>query len=435
MSPDSLYQYQQSLSGKLTDWHPAIMSKVWSFSNIVVQGPSGMLILQNLFLYSALYILSREFRDVKYKFFVISIGLLPWILNISGVIWKDVQLAFSLLLLFSLIKLPRNRSWYFFFAVLVFYSIQLRHNGFIAFIPLFYLVLKPLIPNLRTAIIILVSIFVTLGTFTFSTKFTNEVFSVKKAEMLYYYDDLTYFSLLEGRSLLPTVPLQHIKACALDARGGYPGYAIDFCMRTITNRGDVDPKFINNSLQKIWIQEIIQHPIAYLKLRLYMFNAILRAPGFEPYYVSNEGIVPNEFNIVANDNFLVDARQSYLRFVLSFFDFVYRYAFWLFIGLVQLMILKTQKKLPRKDFQVGLTLSGLLYLLPYFLLNATDYRYGYWTALSLTVSLSISLFYRSHFHLPLKSTSRYLIGLGTLVVGFVLYNYSKIFIYDISYLL
>ena len=435
MSPDSLYQYQQSLSGNFTDWHPAIMSKIWSFSNLIIQGPSGMLILQNAFLYSALLILSKNFNEMKEKYLLISIGLLPWILNISGVIWKDVQFAFSLLLLFSMLKLQRNRSWYFFFAVIVFYSIQLRHNGFIAFIPLFFMAIKYEAKNFKILTTVFISIVITLGAFTFSTKITNEIFSVKKTEMIYYGDDLTYFSLLEGRSLIPTVPLEHIKACALDSRGGFAGYAIDFCMRTITNRGDLDPKYVNNSLQKIWIQEIIQHPIAYLKLRLYMFNAILRAPGVEPYYVSNEGIVPNEFNIKASENFAVDARQALLRFVLTFFDFVYRYAFWLFIGLVQLIYLNTQKRLPHKDLQIALTSSGLLYLLPYFFLNATDYRYGFWTALSITVSIAISFIVRSFFHLPLKRSSLKLLILSTLFISFVLFNYSKLFTYDIGYLL
>lgn len=435
MSPDSLYQYQQSLSNELTDWHPAIMSKVWSIANLILQGPSGMLILQNLFLYSSLFILSKNFTELRYRYAIISIGFLPWILNISGVIWKDVQLAFSLLLLFSMLKLPRSRLWYVFFTLLAFYSIQLRHNGFVAFIPLFFLLLIPVKDKLKSFGIVVISILLTLSAFTLSTKVTNEAFSVKKSEMIYYFDDLAYFSLVEGRSLIPTVPLEDIKTCAFDARGGFPGYGIDFCLRVLANRVDLDPKYLNNSLQKIWIQEIIQHPIAYIKLRMYMFNGILRAPGIQPYYVSNEGIVPNEFNIKASDNILVDARQSYIRFILQFFDFVYRYAFWLFLGLVQLMFLKTQKNIRDKDLQVGLTLSGLFYLFPYLILNATDYRYGYWTALSITVSICLTGIHTASFRSRLTPISRNLVGLGTLALAFLLFNYTKIFIYDIAYLL
>jgi hypothetical protein len=102
MSIDSLYQYQQSKTMEFTDHHPPIMAGVWSLLNYIFSGPQGLLFFHLILFWSAILILFKNFRDKHNAYIVIFICYLPWILNFIGVLWKDIGMAFSLLLFFSL---------------------------------------------------------------------------------------------------------------------------------------------------------------------------------------------------------------------------------------------------------------------------------------------------------------------------------------------
>src|SRR5438270_9612044 len=48
MSSDSLDQYTQGRTGMFNDWHPPVMSYLWSLMDKVIPGPAGMLIFNNV---------------------------------------------------------------------------------------------------------------------------------------------------------------------------------------------------------------------------------------------------------------------------------------------------------------------------------------------------------------------------------------------------
>jgi hypothetical protein len=94
MSPDTIDQYQQSLSHNYNSHHPPLMAMLWSLFNYIYQGPQTMLLLQLTFLWGGVLLLYYSDIQNKYRFLYFLIPLLPNILSQSGTIWKDV--GFSL---------------------------------------------------------------------------------------------------------------------------------------------------------------------------------------------------------------------------------------------------------------------------------------------------------------------------------------------------
>ena len=101
MSPDSISQLVQAESGYFSDWHPPVLALLWR-TLILTTGHVGALLgLQTLVEWAALFglalLVHRETASRGASLAVLGIGLLPFVLGISGVIWKDVHLAFALL--------------------------------------------------------------------------------------------------------------------------------------------------------------------------------------------------------------------------------------------------------------------------------------------------------------------------------------------------
>ena len=98
MSRDSFIQYSQANSGYYQDWHPPIMALVWRIILLIFPFQTGMLILQCLLLFIGLSILIKNTKTSIGRYLFLAMPFYPWIFGISGVIWKDIQLAFTLLI-------------------------------------------------------------------------------------------------------------------------------------------------------------------------------------------------------------------------------------------------------------------------------------------------------------------------------------------------
>src|ERR1700676_2491531 len=99
MSVDSIEQYIQAATHRYNDHHPPIMAWVWSWTNRVVVGPGGMLIFHLVLMWTGLWLIAEgaRARRVRHTWLVPFVGVLPFVANIAGVIWKDVGMAYALL--------------------------------------------------------------------------------------------------------------------------------------------------------------------------------------------------------------------------------------------------------------------------------------------------------------------------------------------------
>ena len=160
MSPDSISHLEQATGvAHLTDWHPPVMTRLWGFLIRVTGHISSMLIFQLMLLVAAMFMLSiivyRHTRNRVWALSIYMILLLPNIVNIAGVIWKDVQMAFSLtlavLLIWFIISSKKSLGRVAMYGIvgltllLILYAGILRHNALFAVLPILFV-----LPSLLT---------------------------------------------------------------------------------------------------------------------------------------------------------------------------------------------------------------------------------------------------------------------------------------------
>src|SRR5215831_20079259 len=112
MSTDSIEQYTQAALARYNDHHPPIMALLWSWTNRVVTGPGGMLVVHLALLWGGLWAIAESARrsGLRHAWLIVPIGVLPWIASIAGVIWKDVGMAYALLCAGGLVALARTSA-------------------------------------------------------------------------------------------------------------------------------------------------------------------------------------------------------------------------------------------------------------------------------------------------------------------------------------
>ena len=104
MSEDSLEQYKQAQTLKFADGHPPVMAWLWSKLNFILDGPQSLLFLHLGLLWTGLYIWCRNAGENRAAGWFVLLGAAPWVANFQGVLWKDMGMAFSLLLALGLLS-------------------------------------------------------------------------------------------------------------------------------------------------------------------------------------------------------------------------------------------------------------------------------------------------------------------------------------------
>ncbi|UUZ52760.1 hypothetical protein LP419_26560 [Massilia sp. H-1] len=83
MSPDSFMQFEQARTLRFTDWHPPLMSALWSLLDRFSPGPGPMLLFQLSLLWLGLGLWCWHYRQRPLAWLLPLIGLLPWVLNFA----------------------------------------------------------------------------------------------------------------------------------------------------------------------------------------------------------------------------------------------------------------------------------------------------------------------------------------------------------------
>jgi hypothetical protein len=144
---DSLKQLRQALTGEFGDFHPPIISGLWSVLIRATGEPGSLLIFQIAFLAIGLLIWMRYFSQVSLAatcLFLVVVAWNPIVTSWAGVFCKDSPMAFALLAGFALaafLTAGSKRPWTLLAAILLLatYALGARWNALAAVLPLFYL--------------------------------------------------------------------------------------------------------------------------------------------------------------------------------------------------------------------------------------------------------------------------------------------------------
>lgn len=384
MSSDSIYQYKQALSVSFTDHHPAMMSIWWAVLLTIHKSPIVLLIFHLSMLWIALGLFARKYKNN----YILLIGLLPFVINFSAVLWKDVGLAYSwFLALAILLCLEGSTKNRIFFLLLLFYGAAVRPNALAAILPIlmyffiykckFRLIVSGFFSLVTVAIFILVNNFI-----TYDVLDTTKMQAGPKIIMAH---DLSGISKITNHNYFPTdinelydvekIILRYDPATIQSVFSGpRPNFSYG--------------KMEISTLFESWKTAIIANPQLYIQLRWKNFKALLRLGESEGFYlwVNPKHAKYAKLGVEYQTNILYKVVHEYV--MLFERSFLFKGWFWLSLSIILTLFWKIDK------LSSTLGLSSSFYILPYFFIGQSpDFRYIYLSVILVSIGVLSLLFY------------------------------------------
>jgi hypothetical protein len=321
MSPDSLAQYQQSLTFEFSDWHPPTFAFVWAIFNSIYPSPQWMLFIQVGGYWLILYLLMTSNDSIIYGLLLPTLLFIsPMMVGLIGVIWKDVHLAVAWGLAFTIVYYFVVRStpipWFALIAslALFIYGSLIRHNAFVATAPflIYLLVGRPYLRTIPRTMFAYVAIaIVTFASLSLSTEF---LYHAKRTNVFLTLPvfDWAGITVHSGANQFPIQfnagELEKINDCYATLKADpFIWGDCKFVYESLANRTS------RSDAYKSWIGAIARHPVAYFIHRLKSFGTnlcVYRCPWI-PEYVST-GTYPNEFGLETKRHALYDMLIGYV---------------------------------------------------------------------------------------------------------------------------
>lgn len=397
MSPDSISHLEQATGvSHLTDWHPPVMTRLWGVLIGVTSHISSMLIFQLALIVAAMFMLSiivyRHTRNRAWAFSVYGILLLPNVVNIAGVIWKDVQMAFSLTLAVILIwfvissKRPLGRTAKYGIVglalLLIIYAGMLRYNALFAVLPILFVLPSlftkrpPMWSGLASVIIGLV---VTIGATIVINQPSEKTHPITAVQL----DDIVHVANLDGEHHGRWSMYKKIHGTCRDKTKDIMN---SYIICTTASQREA----LKNEHQGVfndWLSTIIRHPIRYASYRLATFSIFL-FPQSERMYIFQPGIEQNQIGAAVKNEYAVSGLAAYVKGGAQA-NIPLIFQPWLYVA-VLVFIYYTSRRIReqvQRHFIRAVALSGLIYIVAYFpMAVAVDYRYIYWSVFATILS-------------------------------------------------
>jgi hypothetical protein len=403
MSYDTLFQLEQARGLRpLSDWHPPIMSLLWR-GLIGVSGTySTMAGLQIAWLWLSLLAISmvvyRLTASIRWAAAFLALGIAPPVVNIVGVVWKDVHMGVVLLSVAAIAMVAfaasrRNAVRWPLMAltlVLLVYVLLVRKNGIVAILPMLYLVYRAWYPEgSRRVLLVYILGFVVLAvaaqtviTLAARPQPGQVLATIALDDVLHVVPE----SALRRVDLSPDLRAKLVAAQQTCQEN-------DSLMNTYWTcagrgeGGDFTPIAGAIELTRAWPGLMAERPAAYAQYRMQVFTQFL----FNTRQPWQEGVLANTEDIEVEHPRMVGSLRSY---VLDFADkdvmFVFGAWFWLLVAAVQTFRWKVPSRFGPLVPCLGM--SSVLYILSFFpTAPATDYRYVYWPAIAGSLGLLVML--------------------------------------------
>lgn len=392
MSYDSVVQYQSALDQRYADSHPAIMSYVWHLCMFLVPGPQSLLYFHLILLALGIFSWQTNCKNALWSLFIPALFFLPWIINFSGVLWKDVGMAFSLLVATGLLFSRSGSLRLVFLAIpFVFYALGVRHNAILAVVPILFFAFRYHLPKfpLWKAVLATVSLTVAL-----SLAVSVVTYSFINAERKHYEtflmgDEIAKISAETHQNLLPWVKEEDLQVCA--APPILYERALCFISKGYDPSGSLVVNFPVESTYKLWEKTILSNPMTYVSVRIEAFLYFLRSPQLEPAFTWFPGIMKNDLDIQLMhpqmagllEKYVMESQKTVLREL-------FKPYFWLILAVI-LLIWASRISTSLEKTQILVLNSSALgcYFSLLIAVPSVDFRYVYWCVIATSLSIVI----------------------------------------------
>lgn len=396
---DSVYQYQQALSGAYDDWHPPIMARLWSLLLHVRRGTEPMFVLQLGLFWSGLGLLAAACarRGLRWTAWIVLLtGAAAFLSCWMAAVLKDSQMIGALAATVGLVgwyRLGERRLPFWAGAIaliLLLYALLVRANSVFAVVPLGLALCGW--PRLRTfgaraaVAILLVLLIIALTPAINRGLFGAERSGIENSLLAYDIDGTAIRAHADNVAGVPTSAWARVaaKGCysvaAWDQLGG-PNCA-------------PDPRFMAEAetppLYGLWLKTILHHPLAYAAHRIAHFNATMRlvVPANLPNAMSPVDPEPNNLGLGRKPS---DAEWTFADVGAAWSTLPPAWpCFWLALAIVALWPAAQAPGGPERDVALALLLSAVCGGLSYGVISvASDLRYHLWTMLAAAMGITL----------------------------------------------
>ncbi len=403
-SPDTIDQYQQSLSGVYNDWHPPVMAMLWHYLNYLHKGPALMLAFQLTLLWISAYLLLIHYKNKWWCLAVVMFVFAPYVQNFSGYIIKDSQMGLALLLAsILLLRIGTNNTIKPILVIICILSLTygaiVRPNAFPAAVPFCFLLAEVLLSHIKQYQRLLFGFAILLFILSCNqlqyhiVREDDKQYPVAK---LFMYD-LTGIYKATGENVYPGFLYSYAGFDTAYLRRRYVPASFDDIWWN-TDRVNVIPE-TDETTQKIlrnyWWAAVKRHPGIYLANHwdgyLYYLRLKQRNINFHYYFPYASVQLPDYNKHRAYDGELPFELISFQSFMPYFTPW-----FWFLLSFLLLLFTPFLQKGFYKQYYISLCLSSLFYQLPVFFIyqTDTDFRYFYWNCICCSLAIIILLFFR-----------------------------------------
>ncbi len=351
MSFDSVMQLGQALDpSTLEDWHPPVMTVLWWLLMELSGGTVGsMLAAQLALLWAGLTLLAvyvfQESGRRRLSLLPLLLGVLPHVSSMSGVVWKDGQLAFALLgavvlLLFVRRGIaPARVRWTAVAAavLLLAYAGSVRYNALPAIVPLLFLLTWPGAARRHRALLAggaVVGALVATPVIDAvrPVQATHPAASVMLDDVLHLYSA----SELAAGDVSPELESYLVTlatTCPPSTRD------VNYRWRCANTTGTIPTVFRTHAgeLRGLYLSGIAERPLRYAQSRLRVFGKFLDTPP-EEVFVSWFTIHDNPHGLAFQPNRATVALETYVDATTRHLGFVFKPWTWLAAALAVLAL-------------------------------------------------------------------------------------------------
>lgn len=408
MSPDSIDQWRETLTGKLGDWHPYFHTIYLYLLRLIFNSPAIVSLFQVIFtslLFSAIFSFFIEKgvnKKIIYLFFVLFITSIPVAL-LTVTLWKDVPFSLCMIgLVFLLYKQFIEKrltlSTSTLIVVMAIGASFFRHNGVINLL-LFPIIIGTVFRGIsRKASIIMISAYAVLF-FAFSFVLPK-ILNVEPApsflnKSIIYQESVSYLQPFPFWSDIPRVTpkteelLERVMPKAMLLKKYDPRYPDFIFFPSYVNRAAMTEEFWNELTKEFFSYNLPRNLNFFIGDRVTMF--VTTTLGFGN--TSDPRVYENDIGLKASplSDKLYKLFQNIALF--SLYPTIWRIVIWNSLLPILLLIFLFIDSLYRKNRPITLC-SGILLLhvtVLFVAAPASDWRYYYFAYLSIFLSIPLWL--------------------------------------------